>query len=101
MNFNQLLQQAQTMQKKAAKQQAEFDKQEFEITSQNNYISGTMTGNLQIQTLTLSDDLLKEDKENIEAMITISVNQTIKEINKMKEETLKSVTNGIDVSAFL
>lgn len=102
MNFNNLVAQAQQMQRKVNKLKKEFNEKEFEITSQNELITGKMKGNLSITELNIDQSLLNIDsKEDIEDLLLITINQTIEKIEKEREDTLNKVTNGVDVSAFL
>lgn len=102
MNFNQLVQQAQQMQRKVNKAKKELDEKEYEIICQNNLITGKMLGNLQISDIHISESLLNsENKEDLEALLSVTINQMITSINKEREDTLDKLTNGVDVSAFL
>lgn len=102
MNFNNLVAQAQQMQRKVNKLKKEFNEKEFEITSQNELITGKVKGNLSITELNIDQSLLNIDsKEDIEDLLLITINQTIEKIEKEREDTLNKATNGVDVSAFL
>lgn len=101
MNFGNLLQQAQQMQRKVNKVKKEFNEREFEFKSQDDYIVGKMKGNLSISELHIQDSLIQEDKENMEALLIATINQAIENVSKEREDTLNKVTNGVDVSAFL
>ena len=56
MNLTQLMKQAQQMQKKAAKKQAELDAEIHEFEGANQLIKGTIKGNLEIISLGLEQD---------------------------------------------
>ncbi|MCD8027816.1 MAG: YbaB/EbfC family nucleoid-associated protein [Erysipelotrichaceae bacterium] len=102
MNFNNLLQQAQQMQRKVNKAKKAFDEKTFEIQSQENIITGIMKGNLEIIDLHIDKTKFNnENQDDIEALLIITLNQMITKINKDKEDTLNKITNGVDVSAFL
>lgn len=101
MNFGNLLQQAQQMQRKVNKAKKEFDGKEFEFKSQDDLIVGKMKGNLSISELHIASSLLQEDQENMEALLMATINQSIEKVSKEREDTLNKVTNGVDVSAFL
>ncbi len=102
MNFNNLLQQAQQMQRKVNKAKKAFDEQIFEIESQGNIISGKMKGSLEIIDLHIDETKFnQENQDDIEALLMITINQMITKINQEKEDTLNKITNGVDVSAFL
>ncbi|MCD7893652.1 MAG: YbaB/EbfC family nucleoid-associated protein [Erysipelotrichaceae bacterium] len=102
MNFNNLLQQAQQMQRKVNKAKKTFNEKKFEIESQGNIITGTMKGNLEIIDLHIDEIKFNNDnQDDIEALLMITINQMITKINQEKEDTLNKITNGVDVSAFL
>ena len=95
MNFGNLLQQAQQMQRKVNKAKKEFDEREFEFNSQDDLIVGKMKGNLSISELHIQDSLIQEDKENMEALLIATINQAIENVSKEREDTLNKVTNVI------
>ena len=99
MNFANLVQQAQQMQRKVNKIKKEFDEREFDIVSQNNIITGKMKGIIELhidQTMFNTDN-----QEDVEDLLMVTINQMIDKINKEREDTLNKVTNGVDVSAFI
>ena len=96
MNFANLVQQAQQMQKKVAKAKKEFDEKEFDI------ITGKIKGNLEITELHIEQSMMSiEHQEDVQDLLMITLNQMIKKINNEREDTVNKVTNGVDVSAFL
>jgi DNA-binding protein, YbaB/EbfC family len=102
MNFNQLVRQAQQMQRKVNKLKNEFDEKEFEFASQQDLITGKINGNLEIIDLKINKDLLdEENKEMLEDLLVVTINENIAKIAKEKEDTINNATNGVDVSAFL
>ena len=102
MNFANLVQQAQQMQRKVNKIKKEFDEWEFDIVSQNNIITGKMKGNLSIIELHIDQTMFNTDnQEDVEDLLMVTINQMIDKINKEREDTLNKVTNGVDVSAFI
>lgn len=102
MNFNQLVRQAQQMQRKVNKLKNEFDEKEFEFASQQDLVTGKINGNLEIIDLKINKDLLdEENKEMLEDLLVVNINENIAKIAKEKEDTINNATNGVDVSAFL
>lgn len=102
MNLNQLIQQAQKMQRKVNKVKKEYEQKTFDFSSQQNLITGKMNGKLEIVELNIDDQLLSADnKEMLVDLLTVSLNDIINKVNEDKENTLNQVTNGVDVSAFL
>lgn len=102
MNLNQLMRQAQQMQKKVNKLKKEFEDKEFEFTSPQDLITGTINGKLEITQLNISESLLEKDnKDMLEDLLISTINENMKKISKAKEDTLNGATGGVDVSAFL
>lgn len=102
MNFANLVQQAQQMQRKVNKVKKAFDDKEFDFVSQNSVISGKIKGNLEIISLNIDSSLMNNDsKEDVEDLLIVTLNQIIKKVSQEREDTINKVTNGVDVSAFL
>lgn len=102
MNFNQLVKQAQQMQRKVNKLKKEYEDKEFDFASQQNLITGKINGKLELIELHINENLI--DKDNIdmlEDLLMVTINENMKKIEKDKEDTINKATNGVDVSAFL
>lgn len=98
MNFNHLMKQAQAMQKKLDKIQKEYDEKEYTFSSSDHAIEGTIDGHLVIKQLKINEELLdKENKEVLEDLLMITVNEAIKKMNEEKEAAMKNVTGGINI----
>lgn len=95
MNITQLMKQAQQIQKKVTKKQAELDAEIHEFEGANQLIKGTMKGNLEIVSLNIDTSLMNVDsKEDLEALITVTLNKTIKEITEKKDKAMEAITGG-------
>lgn len=102
MNFNNLVQQAQQMQRKVNKAKKAFDDKEFDIVSQNDMITGKIKGDLTITDLHIDPSLWnQESQDDVEALLIATLNKMIAQISTEREDTLNKITNGVDVSAFL
>lgn len=102
MNFNQLMRQAQQMQKKANKLKKEYEAKEFVFNSNQNLIQLKMNGKLEILDLKINEELLDKDNlDMLQDLLTVTINDSIKKIEKEKEDTLNAATNGVDVSMFM
>ena len=102
MNFNQLVKQAQQMQRKVNKMKKEYDEKIFDFESQRGTIKGKINGKLEIVELNIDQQMLNiENKEILQDLLIVTLNENIQKINQDKEDTLNKVTNGVDVSAFL
>ena len=97
MNFNQLMKQAQMMQKKLDKIKKEYDEKEIEFKSADDAISGKINGHLQITSLSINEELINmEDKEMLEDLIMLTINDAIKRMNNDKEKAVTAATGGVN-----
>lgn len=86
MNMNALMQQAQKMQREMAKQQAELEARLFECTS-GGAIHISIRGNRKIEKLEIDKDAIDpEDKEMLEDMIKVAMNEALAMIDKEYEK---------------
>ena len=86
MNINQLIQQAQKMQKDINKAQEEVGKMLF--TSKKDLVEVEINGNKEITKVTLDKNIEKDDIEALEDMILIAVNDAIKQAEAEMEKKL-------------
>lgn len=92
MDINQLMKQAQVMQKKMKEMQDAIAKKEFEGKSGGGLVLVSMTGNGEMQKISIDPSLLKaEDKEILEDLIIAAYNDA-----KMKadQESKNSMTGA-------
>lgn len=102
MNFGSLVQQAQQMQRKVNKVKKEFDEKEFSFASQNNIVTGTIKGNLEITKIHIDESMFNtENQQDVQDLLLVTLNQIVKDVNQEREDIINKVTNGVDVSAFL
>lgn len=95
MNFNQLMKQAQLMQRKLDKVKKEYDEKEMEFRSADGAIEGVINGHLEITSLKIDEELLdKDNKEIIEDLLRITLNENIKKMNDEKEKAISDITGG-------
>ncbi|MBP9778125.1 MAG: YbaB/EbfC family nucleoid-associated protein [Rickettsiaceae bacterium] len=92
MNINQLMKQAQVMQKKMKELQEEIAKKEFEGKSGGGVILVTMSGNGEMQKISIDPSLLKpEDREILEDLIIAAYNDAKA---KADQESKNSMTGA-------
>ena len=99
MDFNSLLETAKKMGETASNQQKELENKSFSFSCQNNLITGKINGKYQITELHISQDLM-DDKDMLEDLM-IAINQVISQVEKEKEDNMKSLTGGLDLSSFM
>lgn len=97
MNINQLMKQAQMMQKKLNKVQKEFNEKVFDFENSEKTIKGQMKGNMEIVDLQLDEALLKEDKAMIESAIVATLNQARQVVADTKENEIGSIAGNVSI----
>ena len=96
MNINQLMQQAQKMQKDMEKSQKEVAAMTF--TAKQELVEVEMDGNKTVKKVTINKDIEKDDIEALEDMILIAINDFINQADKAMEGKLgkyKSMMPGL------
>ena len=91
MNINQLMQQAQKMQKDMKKAQDEVNKMTF--TSKKDLVEVECTGDKTITKIVIDKDIEKDDIEALEDMILLAVNDVIGQADAAMESKLGRYSN--------
>lgn len=91
MNINQIMQQAQKMQKDIKKAQDEVSKMTF--TSKKDLVEVEGDGNKKITRITINKDIDKDDIEALEDMILLAVNDVIGQAESAMESKLGRYSN--------
>ena len=93
MNMNQILKQAQAMQKDMMKAQEEVAKMTF--TSIKEWVTVEVNGNRQVTKVTLSEDIDTDDIEMLEDMIMIATNDALAQAEAEMEKRLGKYSKGM------
>lgn len=94
MNIQAMMKQAQKLQKDMMKTKEEVEKKEFE--GKSSFVTVRANGAKEILSVKINqDEITSEDKEILEDMILLAVNDVLKKIDKEMEEKMGSYTNGI------
>jgi len=93
MNMNQILKQAQAMQKDMLKAQEEVGKMTF--TASKDLVTVEVNGNREVLKVTLSKDIDTDDLEMLEDMILIATNDALKQAEAEMEKKLGRFSKGM------
>ncbi len=94
--IQQAMKQAQKMQGDVEKLQAEIDKKEFSKSTGGGVVTITMYGTKLIKEIKINEDVLdKDEKEMLEDLIKVSINQLIEEIEDYTKEQMGPITQGL------
>lgn len=93
MNIQAMMKQAQKLQKDMMKTKEEIDKKTFE--GKSSFVTVTASGDKKILSVKIEEDISNEDKEMLEDMILLAVNDVLSKIDKETEEKMGAYTQGI------
>lgn len=93
MNMNQILKQAQAMQKDMMKAQEEVGKMTF--TASKDLVTVEVNGNRKVTKVTLSEDIDTDDIEMLEDMIMIATNDALAQAEAEMEKKLGKYSKGM------
>ena len=94
-NMSKMLKQAQEMQKRMETVQNELGDMVVNADSGGGMVNVKINGNLEVQELSIQDDVLKEDKEMIEDLVISAINKGISMAQAKSKEKMESVTGGM------
>lgn len=98
MNMQQMMRQAQKMQKELAKAQQEVAAMTFEGTAGGGMVSVTARGDMTIESITIDPEAIDpEDVEMLQDTICAAVNEAIRGINEMSNARMGAVTGGMNI----
>lgn len=93
MNMQQMLMQAQKLQREMQKQKAELEQKEFEITK-GGAVTVVVKGDKSIKSIKIDKDAFDPDnKEMVEEMVALAINEAIEKIN-IEEAAINSKVAG-------
>jgi DNA-binding YbaB/EbfC family protein len=96
MNINALMKQAQKMQSDMTKAQRELEKTLFEFDSAGGAIHLSIYGNRKIEKIEIDKDAIDpDDKEMLEDMIKLAINEAIERIDEENEKIQAKLTSGM------
>ena len=90
-----LMKQAKEMQSKMAKAQEEIKLLSDEATSGGGLVKVCINGEKEITSISIDPEVLKEEKDIVEDLILVAVNQAINNITKKTEDKMNAATGGM------
>jgi DNA-binding YbaB/EbfC family protein len=92
--MNALMRQAQNMQRQMQKKQKEVEEKEFVVSSNGGAITITIMGNKKVNKIEIDEDLLT-DKEMLEDLLTVAMNEAIKTVDDEMNKVMNEATGGM------
>lgn len=92
-----IMKQAQAMQDKMQKAQAEIANMEVTGESGAGLVKITMTGSHNVRRIELDESLLQDDKEMVEDLIAAAINDAVRRVEETSKEQMAKVTGGLQL----
>ncbi len=97
-NMNNLMKQAQRMQRQMEEKQKELDEKEYTASSGGGAVEATVTGKKNLVKLTISPDAVDpDDVEMLQDMIIAAVNEAINQAESESDELMRGISSGLNL----
>lgn len=96
-DLNDLMKQARQMQEKM--QQAQEEARHREVTGESGagMVRVTMNGRYDARQVSLSPELLQEDREIVEDLVAAAINDAVKKLEDQNKDALGGLTSGLNL----
>ena len=95
-NMNNLMKQAQRMQRHMAEQQKALEEKEFTATAGGGAVEVTVTGNRQVTKVVLQPEAVDpDDIEMLQDLIVAAVNEALRKVDEEVTASMSKMTGGI------
>ncbi|MBG0789598.1 MAG: YbaB/EbfC family nucleoid-associated protein [Desulfovibrionaceae bacterium] len=96
--MNEMIRQAQIMQRKMTQAQDELKTKKIEATSGGGMVTVTCTGAQEITKVSIEPSVMESgDVEMLQDLVMTAANEAIKKSKEMMEEAMKGVTGGLSI----
>ena len=92
-----LYKQAQQMQKKMAEIQEELDSMKVEGEAGGGMVKVVVTGKKNVVSVNVNQEILGEDKEMLEDLILVAINQALDKVDTISKDKLGALTGGMNI----
>ncbi len=97
MNIQQIMKQAQQMQRKLQENQAILEKKEFEGNASNGYVKIVMMGTGLVKSININEELInKEEKDVLEDLLVVAFNDARKKLDEETNSSMNAATGGLN-----
>lgn len=97
-NMNQLMKQAQKMQKQMAETQAELENKTLEVTSGGGAVKIVISGKKVVQEIVLDKDIVDpDDVEMLQDLLLTAINEAVRQADEMMNKEMSKITGGMGI----
>ncbi len=96
MNMNQIMKQAQQLQKKLAEQQAELATKEFEASAGGGMVTARVNGKSEVLSIKLDPEVVnKDDVEMLQDLVMAAVNEALRRVQEAQQGEMAGMMGGL------
>ena len=99
-DFNKILDKAKQLEAKMKESQENIKKIRVEGVSGSNLVKVTLDGEVEMQKIEISDQILKEEKSIIEDLIVAAHNNAKAQLKNKTKEEISKATGGLGIPGF-
>ena len=100
-NMNNLMKQAQRMQRQMEENQKNLESAEFEAKAGGGAVAVTVTGKREITKIELSPDVVDpDDIEMLQDLIMAATNEALRKVDEANEAAMSAMTGGMNLGGF-
>ena len=93
-----MMKQAQQLQKKMMKMQDELAEKEYEAASGGDMVKVKINGRLEVKSVTLAKEIVNpDDVEMLEDLVVAATNGAIKMVQEAQNDSMSSLTGGMKI----
>ncbi len=92
-----MLRQAQELQARLAKAQAEIAQMTTEASAGGGAVTVVIDGALKVKSVKIAPEVAKEDVEMLQDLVTAAVNEAIAKSQEMASQKLSAITGGLKI----
>jgi DNA-binding YbaB/EbfC family protein len=97
-NMQQLMKQAQKMQRQMADMQSSLDEKEFEVTAGGGAIKIVINGKKELKSIEIDKDVIDpDDAEMLQDLILSAVNESIRKADEAVNGEMSKITGGMNL----
>ena len=101
-NMGNMLKQAQAMQERLGKIQAEAANKVVEASSGGGMVTVSVTGAMQVTKVTIDPEVLKsEDRDMLQDLLVAATNEALRKAKELMAEDMKALTGGMPIPGLL
>jgi nucleoid-associated protein EbfC len=102
MNMQQMMRQAQKMQKELAKAQEEIATMTCEGSAGGGMVKAVVTGDMKVSSITIDPDAVDpEDVEMLQDMVCAAVNEALREVSEISNKRMNAATGGMNIPGLM